>query len=149
MNRPKPLQAVLMATPDETEAQFYEALQHADLEHLMAVWADDEEIACVHPGGGRLIGAAQIRASFEALFQHGAVEVRPLQVRRVRMPTCEVHHVVEQVRIEAGGEPQYGYLCATNVYVKTPAGWQLLLHHASPGSASELQDSGQPPAVLH
>ena len=46
--------AALMALPDEVEAQFYEALQQADLDKLMALWSDDDEIACVHPGGLRV-----------------------------------------------------------------------------------------------
>ena len=47
----------------EVEAAFYDALNRADLEALMALWADDEEIVCIHPGGARLIGHAAIRAS--------------------------------------------------------------------------------------
>ena len=149
MVRPKPLQAVLMATPDETEAQFYEALQHADLDLLMAVWSDDEEIACVHPGGARLVGSTAIRASFEALFGQGPVDTRALQVRRVQMPTCAVHHVLEQVRVSTEQGTQIGYVLATNIYVKSLQGWRLLVHHASPGNARELQDMDDAPLVLH
>jgi ketosteroid isomerase-like protein len=83
MPRVKPLQAALMATPDETEAQFYEALQHADLDRVMSVWSDDEDIACIHPGGPRLVGAQAIRSAFESLFANGSVDARISQVRRI------------------------------------------------------------------
>ena len=53
--------------PDETEAAFYEAMQHGDIDKLMACWADEEEIVCVHPGGMRLVGVAAIRSAFEAI----------------------------------------------------------------------------------
>ena len=56
MPRAKAQTAALLASPDDVEAQFYEALQQADLDKLMAVWADDDEIVCVHPGGPRVIG---------------------------------------------------------------------------------------------
>ena len=69
MMRPKPLTAALMASPDDAEAQLYEALQTGDIDKLMATWADDDDIACVHPGGVRLVGAGPIRASFEAMFR--------------------------------------------------------------------------------
>jgi hypothetical protein len=32
------------ATPDDTEAAFYEALQQGDIERLMACWSDEDEI---------------------------------------------------------------------------------------------------------
>jgi ketosteroid isomerase-like protein len=149
MPRPKPLQAALMATPDETEAQFYEALQHADLERVMAVWADDEDIACVHPGGPRLVGAQAIRSAFEALFGRGSIDARVSQVRRVVVGSCAVHHVLEEVRIATPEGPQRAFVLATNVFVKTPLGWRLLAHHASPGSASEAQEFSAEPSTLH
>ena len=62
MPRLKPPQP-LLASPDEIEHQFYEALQQGDIDKLMATWSDDDEIACVHPGGPRVIGAAAIRAA--------------------------------------------------------------------------------------
>ena len=51
--------AALLASPDDVEAQFYEALQQADLEKLMAVWSDDEDIACIHPGGPRILDVVE------------------------------------------------------------------------------------------
>ena len=35
-----------------------EALERSDLDAMMEVWADDEEVVCVHPGGPRVVGAA-------------------------------------------------------------------------------------------
>lgn len=149
MARPRMTEAALLATPDDTEAQFYEALQHADLEHLMAVWAEDDDIACVHPGGTRLLGSAAVRTGFEQLFSQGAIDTRPVQVRRVQTAHFAVHHVVEQVRVTTSQGHQIGYVLATNVYVKTLQGWRLLAHHASSGNGLELHDGGELPAVLH
>ena len=83
MSRLKPPKAALLASADDVEAQFYEALQQGDLARLMAVWGDDDEIVCVHPGGVRVVGGAAIRARFEAIFANGAVPVVPDQVRRL------------------------------------------------------------------
>ena len=62
MARPKPPGIALMTSSDDAEAQFYEALQRGDIEKLMAVWSDDDEICCVHPGGPRVVGPAAKRA---------------------------------------------------------------------------------------
>ena len=41
----------MFATPEEAEHAFYEALEQGDTVRLMQVWADDEEVVCIHPGG--------------------------------------------------------------------------------------------------
>lgn len=140
-------------TPDEVEAQFYEALQKGDLELMMAVWADDDEIVCVHPGGGSAVGMAAIRASFEAIFGNGVVPAQPEQVRRMQWLGGALHHLVERIEVPAneaeGSAEQTAWVLATNVYVKTPVGWRMAAHHASPGSLHELPGPGEAPATLH
>jgi ketosteroid isomerase-like protein len=118
----------------EVETAFYDALNRADLEALMALWADDEEIVCVHPGGPRLIGHAAIRASWSGLLEHGGLQIRPSQLHETHNLMSSVHTVIEGVTA-ASGEP--AHLIATNVYVKTPKGWRIVLHHVSvaPGPA--------------
>src|SRR3989304_1293905 len=58
-------------TPQDCEAAFYEALEAADLDAMMEVWADDEEIVCVHPGWPRLSGYEQIRGNWAQIFRSG------------------------------------------------------------------------------
>ena len=137
------------STPDEIEQQLYEALQRADIEALMAVWSDDDEIVCVHPGGPRLVGAAAIRASFEALFANGAIDVRPEKVRRLQALNCAVHSVQERVSVPTEQGPKSAWVMATNVYVKSGRGWALAAHHASPGSPHEAQDVADAGSTLH
>ena len=149
---PPPPAATLHGSADDVEAQFYEALQRADIEHLMAVWADDDEIVCVHPGGGRAIGAAAIRATFEAVFANGALAVRPEQVHRLVHIGSALHHLVERIDIKTEQGPQSAWVLATNLYVKTAQGWRLVSHHASPGLPHEppvLGGNTAQPATLH
>jgi uncharacterized protein (TIGR02246 family) len=151
VRRPKPPPAALHASPDDVEAQFYEALQRGDLGLLMAVWADDDEVLCVHPGGGRLVGQAAIRESFEAIFGNGTIPVQIEQVRRLQALGCAVHHLVERIAIDGGaeGQPQQAWVLATNVYVKTAQGWRMAAHHASPASPDELPPPTEAPSTLH
>jgi uncharacterized protein (TIGR02246 family) len=150
MPRPqKPPEIALMTSSDDAEAQFYEALQRADIEKLMAVWSDDDDICCVHPNGPRMIGAAAIRTAFEAMFGNGAIDARPERVRRVQTHDCAVHSVVERIQVMTDEGPQMAWVLATNVYVKTSLGWRLVAHHASPGTEQELPEVGETPSVLH
>ena len=148
--RSKAAQAALLATPDDTELQFYEALQHGDLERLMDVWADEEEIAVVHPGGPRLVGHGAIRAAFTALFEHGRnVNAAPESVRRLRVGDTAIHHVLERVLVQGPQGAQPAWVIATNVYLNTARGWRLVLHHASPGTGHEVQELAEEPTTLH
>ena len=151
MQHRRPPPAVLAGSADDVEAQFYEALQRGDIEKLMLLWADDDEIVCVHPGGSRLIGAAAIRNSFEAIFANGGgIPVRPEQVHRVSMLSAALHHLVELVAVQGAGiATQTAWVVVSNFYVKTALGWRLVAHHASPGLAEPMPSSGDAAATLH
>jgi ketosteroid isomerase-like protein len=150
MPQAKARTAALLASVDDVEAQFYEALAGADLERLMRTWSDDDEIVCVHPGGPRVSGHAAVRASFEAIFANGAIPVRLQQVRRVEASGCSIHHVLECVDVRTAEGMQTAWVIATNVYLKTTQGWRMVLHHASPGSPGEAQEiSSGAPSTLH
>ncbi len=149
MTRPRLPAAVPHESPDEVEAHFYEALQEGDLVKMLALWTDDEDTVCVHPGGARFVGSAAIRASFEAIFTNGPVPAFPEQVHRLHYPGCAVHHLVERISMPTPAGMKTGWVLATNVYVKTTLGWRIVAHHASPGSAEEMQTSGETPSILH
>jgi ketosteroid isomerase-like protein len=149
MARPKPPAATLLASADDTEQQFYEALQRGDIEKLMATWSDDDDITCVHPGGPRVVGPAAIRAAFESMFSNGSIDAHPEKVRRLESESTAVHSVLERVQVMTNEGPQSAWVVATNVYVKTALGWRMVAHHASPGSVGELPEVGEAPAVLH
>lgn len=133
----------LMGTVEEAEAAFYDALGRADIEALMALWADDEDIVCVHPGAPRLVGYAPIRASWEAIFEHGGVSIRPLHLRTIQNLMMAVHNVIEEVG-RTRNEPRDIHILATNIYIKTPLGWRMVAHHASvaPGVAGPEPAAG-------
>ena len=152
MTRRAPPPALLGGSPDEIEAQFYEALQGGDIERLMALWADDEDIVCIHPGGPRVIGAAAIRASFEAIFARGGIPVQPVQVHRLRLAGSALHHLVERIQVSGEQGPQTAWVLVSNHFVKTLKGWRLAAHHASPGQLQEPAAtglSGDAPGMLH
>ena len=149
MPRSRPGAAILSGSADDIEAAFYEALQHGDIETLMSCWAQDEDIVCVHPGSPRLLGAHSIRAAFESMFSHEVVRATPMQVHRVVALGSAVHSVVEQLQVTLPDGEHLAVVMATNVYHKTPEGWRMVAHHASPGAALDAQalDSERP--VLH
>ena len=149
MKRAKLQAAVVGGMPDDIEQAFYEALHNADIEQLMACWAEEDDIVCVHPGGARMIGAGAIRATFEAMFNNGSVQACPERVHKVESLASSVHHLVERVEVITPQGARQAYVIATNVYHKTPQGWRMVAHHASPGTPKDAADVGAKPTVLH
>ena len=137
------------SSPDDTEALFYEAMQHGDIDKLMACWADEDDIVCVHPGGARLLGACAIRAAFDTMFTNGSIQVRAEKVHRVDSLGASVHSVLERIEVLTEEGPRHAYVIATNVYQKTPLGWRMVAHHASPGTPREMLEVNDSPQVLH
>jgi ketosteroid isomerase-like protein len=141
--------ATMGGSADIIESQFYEALQTGDIEKLMACWADEDDIVCVHPGGPRLVGSASIRAAFEAMFANGTIAARPEHVCKVESLTSAMHNVIERVALLTTDGTQDAVVVATNVYQRTPQGWRMVAHHASPGTAAIHAETHESPQVLH
>ena len=150
MPRSTSARAGLQSSAEAAETVFYEALQAADVDTLMRVWADEDDVVCVHPGGPRLVGSAAIRASFEQILSRGVLRITPERVLRTITLGCAVHSVVERVQMQADpGAPKFAFVLATNIYVKTPDGWRMVLHHASPATAYEVAEVIATPERLH
>ena len=141
--------AIPGGSADDVEAAFYEALQSADIEKLMACWADEDEIVCVHPGGPRLVGLGAIRAAFEVMFSSGSIQAWPEGRRKIESLGSVVHNVRERIEVLTDAGLRQAHVIATNVYHKTAQGWRMVAHHASPGFQQEAADSSEAPHLLH
>ena len=145
------MNAKIFPTAQDAENAFYEALERGDLEAMMAVWAEDEEIICVHPAGPRLSGQDQVRESWAKIFSAGSgPRVHITQQVAVTGMMIAVHSVHENFTIE--GDPRApAPVVATNVYLRTAAGWRMIVHHASPAPVQPqtAQPREAPPKLLH
>ena len=142
---PKPIK--LLASAEDAEQAFYDAIGRADIDALMRLWADDDEVTCIHPGAPRLQGHAAIRESWELIFERGPVHIRPRHLHMTQNTMCAVHSVVEEVKSPESTWKD-AHILATNVFLKTPHGWRMVMHHASiaPGKPVDEQLAA---AILH
>ncbi|MBU0752661.1 MAG: nuclear transport factor 2 family protein [Gammaproteobacteria bacterium] len=137
----------IFPTPQDAEAAFYEALERADIEAMMAVWAEDEEIVCIHPGGPRLVGYAAIREAWRRIFDGGArLQVRLSHPTSVQGPLATLNTVIEHIAVR-NDESVRAPVVATNVYVRGVLGWRMVLHHASPAPPDSVGNA--PHKTLH
>ena len=137
----------LHATPEAVETAFYDALESGDVDALMDCWSNEEEIACIHPGGPRLLGHQAIASSWREILSNGPITVRPTEPRIMQASLVSVHSVLSRVmalvRTEGDmgtgtrpGQPATQRTMAVNVLVtqvffKGAEGWRMVIHHAS------------------
>ena len=141
---------VLFASAEDAEDAFYEAIGRGDLEALMSVWADDDEIVCVHPTGERLCGPAAIGESWRTIFASNPdITVRVTSRIVWRGVMLDVHSVVEMLYV--GGEASaHDPMQSTNVYQRGPNGWRLLARHTSVASTKNGEEAlGERRATRH
>ncbi len=133
----------IFATPQDAEAAFYEALERCDADAMMAVWAEDEEVTCIHPGGPRLVGFANIRDAWRNIFANGMrLRLRLSQSTSVATPFAVVSTVLEHFST-ADNQAVSAPVVATNVYVRSAVGWRMVAHHASPVPPTSVGDDSR------
>lgn len=117
----------------------YTAVEHGDLDLMEAVWLNGPEaegVLCVHPGWPPLRGRAEVLRSWAAIMagtpyiQFFLTDVAVQVSGDVAVLTC-----LENT-LTGGEDPATGLsgakVAATNVFRRTPGGWRLWVHHASP-----------------
>ncbi len=156
----------LLRTPEQAEAAFYAAFETRDLDAMMTLWCDDPGVSCVHPGGERHLGPAEVRDSWRRIFAgSGRLRFRVAEVVAATGDDVAVRSVIEHISVPGvqGTTP----VIATNVFRRTGEGWRMWMHHASPhpgieeaaGGDEEEDDEGddpngedsgeEPPPTLH
>jgi len=138
-----PIVKLVFSSPEAAEEAFYRAMQKRDLDLMMAVWAEDDNISCVHPGGPRLDGRSAVRSSFEQILKASpGMAFRLSDVTHVYDQNLAVHILHEHIRL--GDDSHYQPpVVATNIYRLTENGWRMVMHHASPTR------SNRQPTSLH
>jgi ketosteroid isomerase-like protein len=116
---------------------FYEAFERADLDTMQDLWLDDADTLCVHPGALPVRGTPAINRSWALIMantpyiQFFLTDVEVSVWEGVASVTCTENVLTGD---EHTGPDAFGgaKAVATNVFVRTPAGWRLWIHHASP-----------------
>jgi ketosteroid isomerase-like protein len=131
------------AEVEAANQSFYTAFESADLDGMRDLWLDDAETLCVHPGALPVRGTPAIGRSWALIMantpyiQFFLTDVEVSVIEDVASVTC-----TENVLTGNDGSDAFGgaRAVATNVFVRTPEGWRLWIHHASPVLSGTVPD---------
>ena len=136
-------------TPEAAESAFYAAFEARSLDAMMAVWAADDSIVCIHPLAAPLNGHAAVVAGWRSMFEAaGQFRMQIETAHEIREAGQVIRIVREYLIIGQEREPRPPIL-ASNVYRKEADGWRMVLHHASPLQVGGMSAARSPPIVLH
>ncbi|MCA3027432.1 MAG: nuclear transport factor 2 family protein [Rhodocyclaceae bacterium] len=149
----------IFPTAVDCELAFYDAFERGDLKLMMAIWSDEPDTICVHPQGPRLAGLSAIRDSFAEIFSHAPTASKPRikvsELRKHQSQTLAIHSVYEsfvadQPPASGGGEVVTpAPILATNIYLLTPNGWRMIVHHASLSPQGTVAEEQGVSRILH
>jgi ketosteroid isomerase-like protein len=138
--------STILTSPQDAAIAFYQAFEAKDIEAMMAAWAEDEDIVCVHPGGPRLVGYDAVRAGWEQLFAGDTkLSFRLDEIVVIETVGLALQSAIEHVTLGNDPKPR-GAAIATNVFLRTPSGWRIVVHHSSAAPAVAI---AAPAGPLH
>ena len=114
-------------------AEFYRAFEALSIEAMDAVWAQTEDVLCIHPGWQALVGWETVRKSWLAIFQAASYmefNITDLHVRTSGDLACVFCH--ENIVTFQEGQEVRTVVLATNVFRYQDNRWWMVLHHGSP-----------------
>ena len=141
---PRARAPTILTSPQDAALAFYQAFESRDIDAMMASWAEDEDIVCIHPGGPRLVGYEAVRAGWEQLFAADTkLSFKLADIVVIETVGLALQSAIEQVTVGDDPKPR-GTAIATNVFLRTPSGWRLVVHHASPAPAVAMAGMAGP-----
>lgn len=126
-------------SPRETEEAFYDAFAKGDLSAMEEVWDSADDVECIHPMGGRLVGPAVLDSWKNMFEQAGPVAFHLADRREYSADGLAIHVLVENIHFQDDTTKPLRFL-TTNIYRRREDRWHMILHHSSPAPMDNGQD---------
>jgi ketosteroid isomerase-like protein len=132
-----PFRVMTESTPTATTAAvlsanalFYRAFTDGDYAAMCDLWAEQAQVACLHPGARTLVGRGAVLESWKQIL--GGTSRFEL---RCRQPIVQVAGDAAIVTCYEASDDEPAHLAATNVFVMEDGRWRMVHHHAGPLSS--------------
>ena len=125
----------------DTNENFYQAFNRGDLNLMKSVWAQNDSVACIHPGWEVLRGFDVIIQSWEKIFVGSEnLEIKLSEIKvsgdgGMIWVSCQ-----ENLFAMSMSGVQVSKVHATNLFEKVGDQWKMVLHHASSMPQLSRQD---------
>lgn len=115
-----------------TNESFYQAFNRGDLDLMKSVWAQNDTVACIHPGWEVLRGFDTIIQSWENIFVGSEnLEIKLSDIKVTGAGSMVWVSCQENLFAMSMSGVQVSKVHATNLFEKIEGQWKMVLHHAS------------------
>ena len=120
-------------------AAYYEAFVTGDFPAMRAIWADGEDVSCIHPGWPVLVGREEILESYRQILSNPNQE-------RIEHRNETVMRSGDEARVLCVEFVGGAALAATNLFRRIDGAWRMMHHQAGPIAELVGEDFAQPPS---
>lgn len=132
-----------MNDPLQVHRSFYDAIETGDIDLMKALWADSEQVSCIHPGAEPVRGTGAVLRTWSMLMANvGYIQFFLTDVEIVTFPpgaddphtavvTC-TENILSGEGMASAESFAGGKAIATSILVNDGHSWKFWLRHASP-----------------
>jgi ketosteroid isomerase-like protein len=119
---------------------FYAALSDLDVERMGRIWLHADWVRCIHPGGDLIESWDDIELSWAGIFRDASwLQVVPTGAEVTIAGDLALVVCHENITQKQESHVRVSLAVCTNVFSRTPEGWRMVHHHASPAPVTVTQ----------
>lgn len=122
----------------EVNKNYYKAFENFDLELMSQVWANTNDVVCIHPGWEILIGWEKVREGWNKIFMDDSfLKFTIRNTNTIILDNIGIVSCIEEIFVSAKDTISQTFIATTNLFKETQDGLKLFYHHSSPVLTNE------------
>lgn len=122
----------------EMNKNYYRAFENFDLQLMSQIWANTDDVVCIHPGWDILIGWEKVREGWSKIFMDEAFLKFTLRnTNTIILNDIGIVSCIEEIFVSSQDTISQTFVATTNLFKETEDGLKLFYHHSSPVLTNE------------
>ncbi|MCR4418311.1 MAG: nuclear transport factor 2 family protein [Ignavibacteria bacterium] len=122
----------------EINKNYYKAFENFDLQLMSQIWANTDDVVCIHPGWDILVGWEKVREGWSKIFMDDAYLKFTLRnTNTIILNNIGIVSCIEEIFVSSQDTISQTFVATTNLFKETEDGLKLFYHHSSPVLTNE------------
>lgn len=122
----------------EVNKNYYKAFENFDIQLMSQVWANTDEVVCIHPGWEILVGWEKVYDGWTKIFMEDTfLKFTIRNTNTIIFENIGIVSCIEEIFVSAKDTISQTFVATTNLFKMTDDGIKLFYHHSSPVLTNE------------